>query len=263
MSSSIKGFFIPSFSEGMETGHTTMTLQQEEELRAIYIKLFSNKNSDAIKELTNIAKEEIKNVEKELEKFIVDDSKDPLPLLTISYQKKFKEINLKEEKEDVIVLTIGKKTGVSFQLDIYDTAASRLHLILFIFKKYRKMCIVDVGSMNGIKMLKRSHTVDKEKKELISSIPYKREIIYIDFDETTIFEIGNHQIGFNIKNCLICYEKSRSMTFLCGKNSDGKQISHFVCCDECGQKLDKCPICRYPVETPPLIGDFLTVTCVM
>lgn len=35
--------------------------------------------------------------------------------------------------------------------------------------------------------------------------------------------------------CVICLERTRDIVFSCG---------HFACCSECGDTLDKCPVCR-------------------
>lgn len=243
--------FISSITEGLKSGHTTITALQEEELRKTYVEMFNTDAETAVEKLTVFAKEAIQNIQEEMKQFEVPS--DGLEeTFTIACENKYEEIKV---VDDIQVLTIGRKTGVSFHI-VKDRSISRLHVILFILKKYRKVIVMDVGSANGIKMLTRD-----AGKDYINSFPNQREMIFLDFGEMTVFQIGSLKLAFNTRECIICLSKNRSVTFVCGKRPDGSEIYHFVCCDDCEKTLDKCPICRHPREKLPIRDEYFLVTC--
>jgi hypothetical protein len=48
--------------------------------------------------------------------------------------------------------------------------------------------------------------------------------------------------GEEINPCIICYERERNVAFLHGDEG------HFICCKECAQTCETCPMCRKPVK---------------
>jgi hypothetical protein len=48
--------------------------------------------------------------------------------------------------------------------------------------------------------------------------------------------------GEEINPCIICYERERNVAFLHGNEG------HFICCYECAQDCQTCPMCRGRVE---------------
>lgn len=121
-----------------------------------------------------------------------------------------------------------------------ENGTSRLHIVFFRVPG-GQIWAIDVGSLDGIRMKKRS-----SDKPLVSSTPARRRAMIIEKGETVVFGCGPLEISVNPKECLCCMEKPREKTYLCGTRDDGTPIKHLVACNECDAKLTACPLCMTP-----------------
>lgn len=84
--------------------------------------------------------------------------------------------------KDKRVVLIGRKMGCDILLpnkSITEPGTSRLHAIVYLLPEFGMNVIVDVGSLHGIKTLKRSSS-----KKCINSLPSDRKIITLDWEES-------------------------------------------------------------------------------
>ena len=156
--------------------------------------------------------------------------------------------NMIYDLQDRKVILVGRYKGCDISLaSEKDKSVSRLHAVIFLFEEFNKIFVVDVGSLDGIITTKRSSDA-----KCINSLPEKRDIIILEYDEQVILNLGNIKLFINPKECLICYENPRNIKFISIKeNNISKGCDHYVTCQECYQKLHNgpinkqiCPICR-------------------
>lgn len=112
---------------------------------------------------------------------------------------------------------------------------SRCHA--FVLSVGDELYVVDLGSLLGIKTLKRSLNVP-----LDHSFPRLRSILKFHKDEKIVLDMGGALIGFNItdnaQECTVCFMEPRTERLqTCG---------HLVACSDCLNKVSKCPVCRKP-----------------
>jgi hypothetical protein len=142
------------------------------------------------------------------------------------------------------VILVGRYDGCDISLaSLNERSVSRLHAIIFIFREYGKVLLVDVGSLTGIEMCARSTDTP-----LVSSLPENRNVIVLALDEFASFQMGSVHFVVNPKDCLCCFSKMRSVRFVCGEiNGIKNGCEHYVLCDDCVLKISKCPLCREPI----------------
>lgn len=152
--------------------------------------------------------------------------------ITISYKddRGLAVVNVVESKDDLV--TIGRER-CSVHIEEYpiegQCTTSRVHLLIFYVPGY--WLIVDVASISGFKIINRG----KEDAPLTESKSDDRQIAVIGDDEPAIIAVGKFQLYINPKQCVVCLDKPRSVTFSC---------RHNICCGKCARHLRDCPICR-------------------
>jgi hypothetical protein len=142
---------------------------------------------------------------------------------TIAVNNKIIKINDK-------VFTIGRASENDIQLT--DDCISRLHIIVFVLPF--NLVVVDLASFIGTKTISRS-----SNKTLKHSEPNERNILIFDRGETVELKLADDQIVLFPKECVVCMNKSRSITLGCG---------HYALCKDCYEKIkndnNECPLCR-------------------
>lgn len=133
---------------------------------------------------------------------------------------------------------IGNNEGCDIAL-YHSLGCSRLHAILFPMPQLGIFVIVDLGSMYGIKTIKRSTNAD-----LVHSLPKQRNTLIFTWGEIAILRFAEQTVAINPKTCIICMENPRDVKFNCG---------HYSTCADCSKSINKCPICRKP-KNGTLIG---------
>jgi hypothetical protein len=95
--------------------------------------------------------------------------------------------------------------------------------------------VIDPGSMLGLKYDSGSAT------GLPSSLPNDRNLIVFSPAETVSFMVPGiaSKYIFNPKKCVVCLDRHRSIKLVCG---------HFVLCNECSIRIERCPVCRAPSD---------------
>eukprot|EP01062_Namystynia_karyoxenos_P032617 TRINITY_DN24048_c0_g2_i5.p1 TRINITY_DN24048_c0_g2~~TRINITY_DN24048_c0_g2_i5.p1 ORF type:complete len:279 (+),score=47.88 TRINITY_DN24048_c0_g2_i5:811-1647(+) len=77
-------------------------------------------------------------------------------------------------------------------------------------------------------------------EQLVSSLPERRRVIMLRWDETAVLDLGTERVTINPLKCVVCMDRPRGAAFACG---------HFVCCTECAPLVDgRCPVCRQGFE---------------
>lgn len=127
------------------------------------------------------------------------------------------------------VFLIGRKAGNDIQIE-EEPNLSRLQALVFLVPSENIFLVVDIGSMTGFTTLSRSGS-----GPLVESRPGSRMVAIFEWGETVIMDMVGIIFAFNPKDCLVCFESVRSITFDCG---------HHVVCERCSVSLEKCPICR-------------------
>lgn len=118
---------------------------------------------------------------------------------------------------------------------IADLECSRLHaLLLNLAPAHDLLCVVDVGSRNGIRTLYRS-----SGEPCLHSRPKDRQVLMFKTDEKVELLMGSMRVSINPMTCVICMERARQVKFSC---------QHFVACRECTAKITDCPVCRKPLS---------------
>lgn len=144
-----------------------------------------------------------------------------------------------ERQKDVIL--IGRFKGCDVPISSYnDRKVSRLHAIVFIFRKFSKILVVDVGSFSGIKMLERS-----SETPVVHSLPDNRNVLVLELNEFVKLEMGSVTLIINPKDCVVCHSNDKNVRFGISKiNGKMYGCDHYVVCDKCSQKLIQCPACE-------------------
>lgn len=130
--------------------------------------------------------------------------------------------------KDKQVILVGRHIGCDVLFNINGT--SRLHTMVFPLPQFGKILVVDVGSLSGVETLKRS-----SEQPLRHSRPTNREVLILDWNEVAVFKLGDTQICINPRECVICFDRPRHVTFNC---------KHFLVCVDCASKITLCPLCR-------------------
>lgn len=145
--------------------------------------------------------------------------------ITIAYNGELHTFN------NNMVITIGRYRGCDIEFPVCATyGSSRLHGLLFLLPEINKYIVVDMGSLQGIVTEKRS-----SEKDCVNSLPKQRNVLVFDFDEIAILRMGNLRVAVNPKECVVCFERPRGITYDCG---------HHVVCSVCNESIADCPICR-------------------
>lgn len=129
-----------------------------------------------------------------------------------------------------------KSVGCDIKMrTVNDNYVSRVHLIVIPLKNTNKFALVDVGSLSGIRIIKKNKNNCDE-----TSLPNARKVLFIDFDDFAVIKAGQDKIIFNPKECIVCMENPRGIEFSC---------KHNVVCPTCAKGLKTCPICRENIGT--------------
>lgn len=127
---------------------------------------------------------------------------------------------------NISVISIGRYTACDVVLKEDNT--SRIHCLIFCIGD--QLAVVDVGSAAGIVTIMRSSNEFCDK-----SLPGNRKILTFNINESVTLSLDNVKITINPRECIICMNKQRKITFNCG---------HYLTCYECSLKLTKCPTCN-------------------
>lgn len=129
---------------------------------------------------------------------------------------------------------IGKKPWCDLILPSDAADTSRLHCI--VFSVGDSVVFVDIGSISGLGMTRRTSTSPLE-----SSLPNNRKVIVVPAGDIVTFALGRDVcLQLNGPSCIICCNAPRSVLF--------EPCHHFLLCQACFAELllrdAKCPTCR-------------------
>ncbi len=135
---------------------------------------------------------------------------------------------------------IGRQEGCDIRLTEAkdgECFSSRIQMALYPLPKYNMICIVDLGSLNGLKQKDRADTARPREHSFIGA----RKNILIGWPEWSVIEMGGVQSREELlvifpKECCICMSAPRDYMF--------EKCGHYCACVECARKLDACPLCR-------------------
>lgn len=167
-----------------------------------------------------------------------EEAKDPL-LMSLD-RKTVLEVPAEEQ-----ALLIGGKEGCDVYLD--EIGISRICAILVLSPSTSEIALVDVGGLSG-------YEVWKDGKCISESGPDNRKTTYLEWDTHYVLVFGEHRLELQPVLCILCCEKSRSVRFGC---------RHLVCCSDCAEQVDKCPICRKDKTSLPIKPQEQQSTCTM
>jgi hypothetical protein len=141
---------------------------------------------------------------------------------------------------DKSVITIGRYPGCDIlpSAQYMNDAMSRLHAIVYLFPMIGIVLVVDVGSFTGIVTVKRASTT----AQCISSVPSLRQVLSFGWKEGVLLRLGTFTVQLWAKACVVCLSRPRNQTFA--------QCRHYCVCEQCVQRLDKCPVCRTSRRLP-------------
>lgn len=148
------------------------------------------------------------------------------------------------KKQAMRSFVIGRRPGADMKMS--SLCVSRVHLLVFPVFERQQILVADIASMHGFQVLSRSSS----NPELVVSSPGARRLGIFEWGETAVLKIGDCKIAFNPKDCVVCFEQPRSVTFPCG---------HHVACQECvsraiaqqnlpGEHRLLCFVCRKIVQ---------------
>lgn len=219
-----------SVSSIVSSSVSSIVNNDSEKLREIYCKIFDDQDKlyknnqswwiDQFQEASQIYLDDFK---KQADSKEINNDWN----LTISCNGQFHDYSSNSNKR---LILFGRKHGCDILIQHTNQFISRLHAMIFIIPEINKIVIVDPGSISGIVTLLRS-----SDNQLINSLPKSRAVLVFDITEMFVIKLGNIQLGFNLKDCIICMDKPRECTFQCG---------HHIVCNDCRVKLNKCPLCK-------------------
>ena len=219
MSTLVSSVLRKTINEYALSTTTHMSVDDEETLRSAYLKIIES--PDWVATFTETGRALIS----EQMKITPPAEGGPGPsapeALTIAVNKQLYSFS----KE---VVLIGRKQGNDIKLP--DPGVSRLHVLIFLLPSEDMYLVVDIGSLCGFRTLARSG-----EGPLYRSKPQAREVGIFKWRETATIQMENLTFAFNPKDCVVCLENKRGVTFDCG---------HHVVCEACNSQLEKCPICR-------------------
>ena len=77
--------------------------------------------------------------------------------------------------------------------------------------------------------------------EFVSTLgPCSKKELDIFYEMVMIF--FNNNLDNNLNECVICMDNPNNATFVHGDSG------HTICCMDCAKNLEKCPLCRKPIE---------------
>ena len=106
----------------------------------------------------------------------------------------------------------------------------------------RNFIVIDFWSLCGtsVSLLKTPHSRQV-------SDPNKRSLLVLRSAPGATIHVLNHTIRFNVRECVICFERPRNRRYDCG---------HSVACEQCITRT--CPLCRAPVDDITFTNGFVT-----
>jgi hypothetical protein len=175
---------------------------------------------------------------------------DTTTTLTIAYNR---VLHSWDQKEGPIMIGRLAECHIHLPPNAHQSV-SRMHAIVLAFPHLGMYVVVDMGGLFGFDTLKRSGlNEDGTPKPCVSSRPNDRNVLVFAWDEIAIIKLGlSETIAINPKECLICFERPRMVTF--------NNCGHHVTCGDCTTRINACPLCREPVDDSNMIRGLACVT---
>jgi hypothetical protein len=197
------------------------TMEETEELRRAYLEIIES--DDWKQQMENAAIQITHDLTKDLQQKPFDNTK-----FTVAHHGLLYEFDSDVNK----FIMIGRKHGCDIEFN-EGPGSSRLHALLMPLPQLGIYLVVDMGGLFGIITEKRSNS-----NVCTCSVPKLRNVIVLDWNEISVLKLGSERIAINPKECVICFERPRTMTFNCG---------HHTTCDYCTIQVHECPVCRQPI----------------
>jgi hypothetical protein len=150
---------------------------------------------------------------------------------------------LQEMKSNI--LFIGRHNGCDILLPIDELGVSRLNAVVIVAQDpngEQNFIVIDFWSVSGT-----SISLLKTPGSQQFSGPNKRSLLVLRSVPGAAIHVLNHIIRFNVRECLICFERPRTRRYNCG---------HSVACGVCITR--KCPLCRKHVDDINFTNGFVT-----
>lgn len=217
---------MSSLVSNSQNPDTSQYTQDMEELRKTYLSIFDDQEKNHKDDLLWWKNQFINISNKLSEEYTLmsNSTTDKYEKIVVGYNNELHEFGT-----DKKIILIGRMYGcdILFKNNLY---ISRLCGIIMILSGIRKILVIDVGSSHGIMTYNRSS--NKEKQH---SLKGERKVLLFDLDESFCLKFGDVMLSISPKECIICFQRPRSCVLSCG---------HYICCDECLDKIKECSICR-------------------
>lgn len=202
-----------------------MDEEEEEALRALYLRCIDEDPDVILPKLAVPLKEELMHTE--LGQQLLQG---PMQSVAVATMGQVEAI----EKE---TFSIGRRRSCDVCLPAQSQSVSRIHI--WVFNLPGGIVLVDGWSCLGTFVMERENSEQGHQE----SCPGSRCAFVIPHGEAVTLRVGTEYLTLNPKLCIVCFERPRAVRLPCGHQAFCKQ-----CIGPSRAQLTKCPVCNVPLR---------------